>query len=97
MIILVESSGASVIRNLDCSRSDQIMDFYVLSNLIPSVENKDIFNITPIFFFILTKLLFYFTQSVIIFGLHSVSHQLFFQNKVQVIFLVCPLPTLFAL
>lgn len=55
MIILVESSGASVIRNLDCSRSDQIMDFYVLSNLIPSVENKDIFNITPFFFFHIDK------------------------------------------
>ena len=65
MNILVESSGAWC-RQKPClislmSACDQRMDFYVLSNLIPCVENKDIFNFTPSFFFILTN--FYFVLS----------------------------------
>lgn len=65
MNILVESSGAWC-HQKPClislmSACDQRMDFYVLSNLIPCVENKDIFNFTPSFFFILTN--FYFVLS----------------------------------
>jgi hypothetical protein len=48
------------------SACDQKMDFYVLSNLIPCVENKDVFNFTPSFFFILPKLLFCFITNLIL-------------------------------